>query len=133
MSGWAFACAAKSGVGGDRRSSSKSVSMLRVSGAMGGDYGWWRWLLAVCPWKLGGAPTGNTDDPFMPLITPAADAYHATSAVAMPTQPPRWIHSLFALPFAASKFPITSRSSVASSVRNTRNTATLTWVDQRSM
>jgi hypothetical protein len=67
------------------------------------------------------------------LITPAADAYHATAAVAMPTQPPRWTQPLLAFPCASSKLPITSKSSVASRVRKTRKTATLTCVDQSSM
>src|SRR5439155_12134510 len=82
---------------------------------------------------VSGAPTGRTMCDFMPLITPAADAYQAHAAVAIPTQPPRWIQPLLALPWAASKLPITSRISVASSVRKTRKTATLTCVDHSSM
>jgi len=69
----------------------------------------------------------------MPLITPAADAYQAQAAVAIPTQPARWIRYGLAVPWACWKLPIARRISVASRVAKTRNTATFTCVDQRSM
>src|SRR5437763_7989583 len=100
---------------------------------MGRDYACC-WCLIECPFpKWSGAPTGMTTRDFIPLMTPAAEAYQATAAVATPTQPPRWIQPLSARPCAASKLPMTSRISVASSVRKTRKTATLTCVDQSSM
>src|SRR5206468_4055652 len=79
-------------------------------------------------------PTGRTiRGADMPLITPAADAYHAHAAVTMPTQPPQCIQLEFVWPWASSKLPIASRISVISSVRKTMKTAPLTRVDQSSM
>src|SRR4051812_4976068 len=78
--------------------------------------------------RLIGEPTGSTWRSFMPLITPAADAYQATAAVAMPIQPP-----ILIMLVEFWKLPITRTISVASRVRNTRNTAMLTWVLHNSM
>ena len=44
---------------------------------------------AACPASCldpNGLPTGTTGVPRMPLITPAADAYQATSAVSTPAR-----------------------------------------------
>ena len=61
-----------------------------------------------------GRPTGNTGEDDMPLITPAADAYHAIAAVTIPAQPPACRnHGL--MPWATLKKPITSRISVTCS------------------
>ncbi len=64
----------------------------------------------------------------MPLITPAADAYHATAAVTIPAQPPTLITLA-----EFWKLPITRMTSVICRVRSTRNTATLTCVLHSSM
>src|SRR5207245_2621381 len=73
-------------------------------------------------------PTGRTRRSPMPLMTPAAEAYQAAAAVAMPTKPPTLsVSMLFA------KLPMQSKISVASSVRNTASTAMLTCELQSSM
>src|SRR5205823_512114 len=81
---------------------------------------------------IGASPTGSTTFDTIPFTTPAADVYHATAAVTIPIQPPACrIQSL--PPCEMLKKPITSRISVISSVRNTRNTAPLTRMLQSSM
>src|SRR5437870_5156000 len=81
---------------------------------------------------LGGAqngfPTGTTGSPLMPLMTPAADAYQATTAVMIPIHPPSLM-----MPVELLKNPIHRMTSVASRVRNTPNTATFTAMLHRSM
>src|SRR5581483_5408536 len=81
---------------------------------------------------IGAAPTGRTARGAMPFTTPAADVYHATAAVTIPSQPPACSHHSVP-PCERLKKPITSRISVISSVRNTRNTAPLTRMLQSSM
>src|SRR5438105_3174686 len=79
-----------------------------------------------------GFPTGSTArGAAIELTTPAADAYQATSAVTRPTQPPRATRPV---PSAwPANLPRKRRISVISSVRNTRKTATLTRLLQKSM
>src|SRR6266487_1231817 len=78
-----------------------------------------------------GPPTGRTGLPFIPAITPAAEAYQATNAVMMPRIAP----TLVAPAPGASplKAPMASTISVISRVRNTPKTAPLTWLLQISM
>ena len=56
----------------------------------------------------------------MPLSTPAAEVYQATSAVSTPTYPP-----ILMVVVLRAKFPANRMISVASRVRNTANTAVL--------
>src|SRR5215471_16294053 len=103
MSGWALAWAANSDCGGYRRSSRKSVSiacpsvgsddigeLLLVDSVRGLAYAS-TGLAGDAVVELSdhsGPPTGSTGRADIPLTTPAADAYHATSAVSSPTYPP---------------------------------------------
>src|SRR5579885_586184 len=79
-----------------------------------------------------GVPTGSTGVGDIPFTTPAADVYHATAAVTMPTQPPACSHHVVP-PCEMLKNPITSTISVISRVRNTRKTAAFTRVAHNIM
>src|SRR5215469_11284922 len=70
---------------------------------------------------MSGLPTGTICLPRMPLNTPAAEVYQATSAVRTPTYPPNLM-----VPELSAKLPANRMISVSSRVRNTPNTAAFT-------
>src|SRR6202035_405828 len=75
-----------------------------------------------------GVPTGRESPPPIPLVTPAAEAYQATSAVSTPMYPPS-----FTVPVMEEKLPMNRMISVISRVRNTPKTALLIFVLHSSM
>src|SRR5581483_2186655 len=127
-----FASAANSSLGGYRRSSRKSVSIAWPDSVDTSRSPLYCEIAGTGLTLIGGAPTGKTTRPAMPFTTPAAEAYHATPAVTIPHQPPKWSHH-GEPPCERLKKPITSTISVTSSVRKTRNTAIDTRAECMSM
>src|SRR3954451_2798115 len=81
---------------------------------------------------VNGLPTGTLPRPEPPFRTPAAEVYQATPAVTTPAQPPAC--SKYSVPPCEMlKKPITSRTSVISSVRKTPKTAVFTCMLPMSM
>src|SRR5206468_2731986 len=78
--------------------------------------------------KLKRLPTGSHGRSCMPLMTPAADAYQAVTAVSTPIHPPS-----FTMLVLDAKLPMNSTISVISNVRKTPKTAAFTCVLHSSM